>query len=184
MVNWMINCLKFVKGLMSKFFYYLYIRPLFTISNFVILLGSLLHRENERKLNEQKSHLKWLQERELKQQELKQAQQLLLRSPAKTSSSTEVIDGEMATSSPSITDQLNIDVSTEEVREQTVAVSSSDTKPVPTTGSGLTPLAPAATPSSPLLTSLLRSPTATSTGPPSATKGFPTPPPKPFTLST
>ena len=144
----------------------------------------MLRRENERKLNEQKSHLTWLQERELKQQELKHAQQPLLRSPAKTSSSsTEVLDGEIATSSPSITDQLNIDVSSEEIREQTVAASSSEIKPAAPAGSSLTPLAPAATPSSPLLTSLLRSPTATSTGPPGATKGFQTPPPKPFILS-
>lgn len=132
-------------------------------------------------MNEQKSHLKWLQERELKQQELKQAQQLLLRSPSKTSSSSEALDNEIATSSPSVTDQLNIDISSEEARES-LASTPVETK-VTASGSSLTPLAPAATPSSPLLTSLLRSPTATSTGPLSASKGFSTPTPKPFTLS-
>lgn len=140
------------------------------------------YRENEKKLSEQKSHLKWLQEREFKQQELKQVQQLMLRSPAKTSNISEVVDGEMASGSPSITDQLNIDVSSEEARETTTAAPSSETKPA-SSGGSLTPLAPAATPSSPLLTSLLRSPTATASGPPSATKGFTTPPSKPFTLS-
>lgn len=88
----------------------------------------------------------------------------------------------MATGSPSITDQLNIDVSSEEARETTPSTPFSETKPA-TTGGSLTPLAPAATPSSPLLTSLLRSPTATASGPPTATKGFTTPPSKPFTLS-
>nr|CAH0105337.1 unnamed protein product [Daphnia galeata] len=141
-----------------------------------------IDEENEKKLSEQKSHLKWLQEREFKQQELKQVQQQMLRSPAKTSSISEVVDGEMATGSPSITDQLNIDVSSEEAREITTATPASEAKPT-STGGSLTPLAPAATPSSPLLTSLLRSPTATASGPPSATKGFTTPPSKPFTLT-
>ncbi|KAI9562025.1 hypothetical protein GHT06_012990 [Daphnia sinensis] len=144
-------------------------------------ISKQIDEENEKKLNEQKSHQKWLQERESKQQELKQAQQLMLRSPTKTSNSSEAVDGEMATGSPSVTDQLNIDVSTDEVRETTIA-SPSEAKQG-STGGSITPVVPAATPSSPLLTSLLRSPTATASVPPNATKGFTTPPSKPFTLT-
>lgn len=144
-------------------------------------ISKQIDEENEKKLNEQKSHLKWLQERESKQQELKQAQQLMLRSPTKTSNSSEAVDGEMVTGSPSVTDQLNIDISTEEVRE-TTTVSPSEAKQG-STGGSITPIVPAATPSSPLLTSLLRSPTATASVPPNATKGFTTPPSKPFTLT-
>lgn len=131
-------------------------------------------------MNEQKCHLKWLKERELKQQELKQAQQLILRSPAKTSTNSEVLDGDIGTNSPSVTDQLNIDVNSEDVREPN-ASATSDVKTI-TSGSSSTPLPPAATPSSPLLTSLLRSPTATSSGPLNPPKGFTTPTSKPFTL--
>lgn len=120
------------------------------------------HREQERKLKEQSSHLKWLQERELKQQELRQAHQLL-RSPSKTSlPHSESIESELASSSPSVTDQLNIDVTAEEVRE----VAATEAKA--TSSGNLTPVAPAATPSSPLLTSLLRSPTASTAGQSSA----------------
>lgn len=118
------------------------------------------HSEHERKLREQAAHLKWIEEREKKQQELKQASQLL-RSPSKTSmSQSELTESELAINSPSVTDQLNIDVTTDEVRE----VSTTEVKTP--TGSSATPVAPAATPSSPLLTSLLRSPTATSAGTP------------------
>ena len=99
----------------------------------------------------------------MKQQELKKVQQTLLRSPSKTSNQVmEVAETEIAANSPSVTDQLNIDVSTEEGRE-TVAAS---TEVKAATGSA-TPVIPSSTtPSSPLLTSLLRSPTASSAGPP------------------
>lgn len=120
-------------------------------------------------MNEEKSHRKWLQERELKLQELNR----LLRSPAKISTTSEVLDGDVTSSIPPITDQLSIDVSTEEVKEPSATVSS-DAK------HATTPLATAPTPSSPLLTSLLRSPTA-SASPQNANKGFSSPP-KTFNL--
>jgi hypothetical protein len=108
--------------------------------------------------------LKWLEERELKQQEMKKVQQILLRSPSKTSNQViEVAETEIAANSPSVTDQLNIDVSSEEGRETVTAPTEVKTT---TGGSSSTPVVPSSTtPSSPLLTSLLRSPTASSTGP-------------------
>jgi len=120
----------------------------------------IVFREKEKKLLEQSAHLKWLEERERKKEEAQVASRQQMRerpSPAKTSHS------EMEPDSPSLTDQLNIDVTTEEVPE---------TKP--TSSNNVTPVAATPTPSSPLLTSLLRSPTS-STGPPSATKSLSSP---------
>jgi len=110
--------------------------------------------EDELKLHEQASYSKRIEIREKKQ-----ANQLM-RSPSKTSmSQSELTESELAINSPSVTDLLNIDVTTDELRE------------VSTTPSGSTaflvdPAIPAATPSSPALTSLLRSLTATSAGTP------------------
>ena len=117
-------------------------------------------RENEKKLLEQSAHLKWLEERERKKEEIQAAfkQQMRERpSPVKTSHS------ELEPGSPSLTDQLNIDVTTEEVSETKSTGSSS-----------ATPVTATPTPSSPLLTSLLRSPTS-STGPSSAAKSLSSP---------
>jgi len=152
----MINSAIFAKELMSKILLW------FVFKRKVFYSLITLIRENERKIKEQASHLKWLEERELKQQELKKVQQLLLRSPSKTSNQVmEVAETEIAANSPSVTDQLNIDVSSEEGRE----TASAEVKT--TTGRSVTPVIPSTTtPSSPLLTSLLRSPTASSAGPP------------------
>lgn len=117
-------------------------------------------RENEKKLLEQSAHLKWLEERERKKEEIQAAfkQQMRERpSPVKTSHS------ELEPGSPSLTDQLNIDVTTEEVSETKSTGSSS-----------ATPVTATPTPSSPLLTSLLRSPTS-STGPSSVAKSLSSP---------
>ena len=128
----------------------------------------MIFRENESKLLEQSAHLKWLEERERKKEEIQAAfkQQMRERpSPVKTNHS------ELEPDSPSLTDQLNIDVTTEEVPETKTAGSSS-----------VTPVAATPTPSSPLLTSLLRSPTS-STGPPSATKSLSSPVPSKLNIS-
>lgn len=94
---------------------------------------------------------------------MKQAQQLLLRSPAKTTTTSDLTDSEPVTASPSVTDQLNVDVETSESRSQTAATPA-DSKG----GSGTTTTTTQPpTPSSPLLTSLLQSPT------PSGTTGVP-----------
>jgi len=127
-----------------------------------------IDEENESKLLEQSAHLKWLEERERKKEEIQAAfkQQMRERpSPVKTNHS------ELEPDSPSLTDQLNIDVTTEEVPETKTAGSSS-----------VTPVAATPTPSSPLLTSLLRSPTS-STGPPSATKSLSSPVPSKLNIS-
>ena len=104
-----------------------------------------------------------MKEREIKLQEMNRAQPM--RSPSKTSlSQSDLMETDLATNSPSVTDQLNIDVTaSEEGREPPVAEAKTPS------GNNLTPVVPVATPSSPLLTSLLRSPTATSTSTPSAT---------------
>ena len=119
--------------------------------------------------------MKWLEERERKIAERDQAFKQQMRSPSKESQrfNNLVELGDQSSdvgsmNSPSVTEQLNIDVSTEEI----VVESNAEVKPPPAasqTPTISTSLPPPTTPSSPLLTSLLRSPTSTS---PAGAKGL------------
>lgn len=138
------------------------------LRNFIFAFYTALYffpSENERKIQEQKAHEKWLDEREKKQQEMKHAQQLLLRSPAKAPATSDQTDSEPVTASPTVAEQLNVDVEASETRTQSI-VAPVDAKTAATVTT-TTPTQPP-TPSSPLLTSLLQSPTQSGT--PSAPK--------------
>ena len=113
-------------------------------------------------MQEQSSHLKWLEERERKKEEVQQVlkQQLLRERPSPSKISHSESNESNVVNSPSLTDQLNIDVTSNEIREPSAEVKIG-------TNIGIVSATP--TPSSPLLTSLLRSPSSSS-GPSSASK--------------
>lgn len=137
------------------------------------LIYKKIDEEKICKEQEESTYLKWLEERERKMAERDQAikqQMAIHRSPSKESRISQIVEiADQSTDascgiSPTLNDQLNIDVTAEEAAESSIEAqpTTSGASSSLLLGAGVptsTPPPPPTTPSSPLLTSLLRSPT-------------------------